>query len=150
MSKPEGPYQMPKRKLKPELEALTHSGPISDKMPYIEGWTEHEIESIAWKNFTWPEMRNHDCTMWDASIIMFSDGRGRFFSHVRTSDADDVWIIKGIALLDNHGIELWRTPKFVGPNMVIDNFHYIFTVDPVFFPAHLFDSIASLIMYHHC
>jgi hypothetical protein len=150
MGETEGPYQMPQRKLKPELEAITHSGPISDKMPYVDGWTDRELESLAFKNFNWPEMRHGDCVMWDASIILISDGRGRFFSHVRTSDADDAWIIKGIALLDNHGVELWRTPKYVGPSMVIDNFHYIFTVDPVFFPAHLFNSIASLTMYHHC
>lgn len=145
-----GPFQMPKTKMKPEYEGITHSGPVSDRLPYVQDWTQGEVDALAFKNFNWPEMRHGDCTMWDASIILFENGSGRFFSHVRTSDADDVWIIRSIALLDSHGLELWRSGKAVGPNMIIDNFHYIFTVDPFFFPAHLFHSIATLTMYHHC
>src|SRR6266511_3164790 len=98
MAETEGPYQMPKRKLKPELEVITHSGPISDKMPYVDGWTDREPESLAFKNFNWPEMRDGDCTMWDASLILFESGFGNFFSHVCTSDADDTWIIRWFAL----------------------------------------------------
>lgn len=150
MDKTEDRYQMPKRKLRPEIEDITHSGPVSDSMPPVDGWTDPVVEGLTFKNFTWPELRHNDCTMWNASLLLISDGTGRFFSNVRTSDADDAWIINWIALRDTHGVELWRTPKFVGPSMEIDNFHYIFTVDPVFFPAHLFDWTSFLTMNHRC
>jgi hypothetical protein len=150
MTETTAPYRMPKTKIRPLIEDVTHSGPVSDDMPNVENWTDRESVAGAFKSFNWPEMRHADCTMHHASIILFENGTGRFFSNVRTNDADDTWLILGIALRDEHGIELWRTPKFVGPNMVIDDFEYIFTIDPVFFPAHLFTSISFLTMYHHC
>jgi hypothetical protein len=141
---------MPKMDFTPELEEVTHSGPISKRMPYVDGWTDRESDALAFKNFSWPEMRRGDCTMWNASMILIEDGTGRFFSNVRTSDATDVWIIRSIALLDNHGLELWRSGKAVGPNMILDNYHYIFTLERFFFPAHLFRSVAQLSMYSSC
>jgi hypothetical protein len=138
----------PPRKLKPLIEQINMSGPESIDAPD----DDHSVDAdySAYKYWNWGDIRVNDCTMHNAGLIIFDDGTGRFYSEVRTSDADDVWIIRALSFVDNHGIELYRSPKYDGPNMVIDNYVYIFTVDPLYFPAHLFASIASVNMTSHC
>jgi hypothetical protein len=106
-----------------------------------------EIDSGQW---SWGDIHQNDCAMTGAFLILRSDGTGRFGSFVQTSDATDVWLVRGLALLDNHGVELWRIPQFNGPEMTQDNHQYAFFNENLFFPAHLFPFIISIRMYYHC
>jgi hypothetical protein len=64
---------------------------------------------------------------------------------------DRIWLIAVIMIASGLiRIELYRSPKYDGPNMVIDDYVYILTIDPLYFPAHLLAWIASVNMTSHC
>ena len=91
-----------------------------------------------------------DCTIKNMSCSFWSDGKARFNADVMSRDSGDVWVFYGgMALLDNNGAELWRSPKLVGPEMSEDQWTLWNQV--FFFPAAWFDSISSAKIYQmHC
>ncbi len=92
-----------------------------------------------------------DCTIENMRIFFWSDGRARFEAHVRSNDSDDVWVFyDGISILDNHDVELWRSPKLIGPEMPWEGQTRDWNQE-LFYPAIWFDSIASAtINQMHC
>ena len=51
-----------------------------------------------------------------AAFWLLSNGRATFNADVQTSDADDVWLVRGLGLKDNNGLELYGIPQLDGPN----------------------------------
>ena len=129
-------------KIKPLTEFITAS-------KYLEA---AELKPVApsFKEFDWDDIHHADCLMTGAFLILRPDGTGRFGSFVQTNDSTDVWLVRGLALIDNHGLELWRIPQFNGPEMTVDDHVYAFFKEDIFFPAHLWPSINSINMIHHC
>jgi hypothetical protein len=81
-----------------------------------EADSTHGVQSFT---LTWDgELHSGDCSMNGMSLTLRSDGTATFFAFVSTDDDDDQWVFfGGISLLDEHGAELWRSPKLIGPNM---------------------------------
>ena len=105
--------------------------------------------NITTNYWTWNTINHGDCKMTNAVLWLSSDGTGRFAAYTITTDDGDVWLVQGLALLDNNGVELYRIPQFDGPRMSWADSYY--PVDQnVLFPAYLFTSIRSIRMYHHC
>ena len=131
----------------PIVEELAHS---DGGQPTIQNEKRVLLDVHGAITFRWPTLRRNDCTMTEAEFTIFPDGRAVWWSYVTTSDADDVWLIRALAFIDVHGVELWRMPQFNGPNMVIDNYDYIFHNPNLAYPAYIFPHVRTINMTYHC
>jgi hypothetical protein len=94
-----------------------------------------EVEAFPqFKLFEWKRISHADCLMTRAELWILSTGQSHFSADVQTSDADDVWLVRSLALKDNNGLELYRIPQFNGPNMVEDDRVYFFIKRRCFTP----------------
>jgi hypothetical protein len=106
-----------------------------------------ETKSVAWPG----NYHVGDCHIYDMSLAVRSDGSATFQAYVESSDDDDVWVFYGgISLLDNHGVELWRSGKLDGPSMPFEDSDYTWTQN-FFYPAQWFSAFSSAkINQMHC
>ncbi len=103
-------------------------------------------DSTSW---TWGTIQSGDCTMTTPSLVLNSDGVGNFVGYVTSPDEGDVWIVQGLALIDNHGLELYRTAQFDStPNLMPGDTIVLPAV--VYFPAYMYPYVNSITMYCHC
>ncbi|MFD5417415.1 DUF6294 family protein [Streptomyces sp. NPDC127069] len=127
-----------------------------DSLKMLEATVEesHEFAALGSKVFTWGRLTAGDCTLKFANMTLWSDGLADFNANVTTSSHNDVWIVKGLALIGSEGHELSRIPKFDGPNMVVSNFDYYISrfrqLNPLSYPTQLFPLITGVTMFYHC
>lgn len=92
-----------------------------------------------------------DCVLQDEMLMIRADGTANFFADVKSSGDDHRWVFHGgISLLDAHGVELWTSPKLIGPPTKWE--HEWATWDENFnFPIVWFDSaVSARINQAHC
>ena len=130
----------------PQIKTTSSSDLLILEKGAVPALDLHDITTNWW---SWNTISDGDCKMTNAVLWLSSDGTGRFAAYTITNDDGDVWLVKGLALLDNNGVELYKIPQFDGPTMSWENSYY--PVDHnVTFPAYLFPYIKSITMYHHC
>jgi len=97
------------------------------------------------------EYRVGECTIQPIRMFFWSDGRTRFEAYVKSDGTGDVFVFyDGIAIKDSNGVELWRSGKLVGPEMIFEGQYTNWNAD-FFYPAMWFDSIAQAqIVTWHC
>ncbi|MCW2900175.1 MAG: hypothetical protein JWO67_2440 [Streptosporangiaceae bacterium] len=91
-----------------------------------------------------------DCTFHWSILWLYSDGQAALQGYVATDSSGDVWIVRGMALLDRNGVELYRIPQFNGPQMDMPDHNYAFNAYPLYYPSYLYPHIVNARMYHHC
>ncbi|MCP1122931.1 DUF6294 family protein [Bacillus sp. 3103sda1] len=111
-----------------------------------------KVMELREKVLSWSGQVYHvgDCTIQNMRCSFWSDGKARFNADVMSSDSGDVWVFYGgMSIHDNHGVELWRSGKLIGPGMSRNQWTLWNQV--FFFPAAWFDSIDSAICHQmHC
>lgn len=90
------------------------------------------------------------CTLFPSSFWVYSNGTAALQGYVATDDSGDVWLVRGMALLDRNGVELYRIPQFNGPQMDMPDHNYVFNAYPLYYPDYLYRYITNARMYHHC
>jgi hypothetical protein len=126
-----------------ELAALG-IGELSDpRGVHADGEPEH---------FTigFPRIDDGDCTLFPSTFWVYSNGTAALQGYVATDDSGDVWLVRGMALLDRNGVELYRIPQFNGPEMDMPDHNYAFNAYPLYYPAYLYPYVTNARMYHHC
>jgi hypothetical protein len=135
------------KKPKPLDLMLANSGKLSKlQKGIIPGLDALDVTTNWW---SWGTINHGDCKMDDAVLYLSSDGTGIFTAYTITTDDGDVWIVEGLGLLDNNGVELYRIPKFDGPRMSFADSYYPVHQN-VNYPAYLMPSVTQIRMYHHC
>jgi hypothetical protein len=128
--------------VEPGAEALSAS---PDRM-------DRPAAPLQWVDF-WDVLSSGDCFCRHTNLRLYSDGLGDFQAFTSTTDSGDVWLFKGLALLNSSGPELFRIGKFNGPRMDLTAHDYFVSrarfSDPLVFPQQLFPLIASVTMYCH-
>jgi len=99
---------------------------------------------------TFRRIDDGDCTLFPSTFWLYSDGEAEFRGAVATDSSGDVWLVRGMALLDRNGVELYRIPQFNGPRMDVTDYNYPFHVYPLYYPSYLFPHVTNAQMYHHC
>lgn len=99
---------------------------------------------------TFPRIDDGDCTLFPSTFYLYSDGEAEFVGVVATDSSGDVWLVRGMALLDRNGVELYRIPQFNGPSMQVTDYNYHFNKYPLYYPSYLFPYVTNAQMYHHC
>lgn len=116
--------------------------------------TEFTDRDLRWKSWTWGRIEIGDCVCRDAELTLYSDGLAYFSAYTSTSDSGDVWLFKGLALLDSNGFELYRIPQFNGPRMEVEGFQYFIIrardSKPLIFPQQIWGLVHGVTMYYHC
>jgi Family of unknown function (DUF6294) len=109
---------------------------------------------LQWLDFYWEVLSSGDCFCRRVSLRLYSDGLGDFSAFTSTTDSGDVWLFKGIALLNVYGEELFRIGQFNGPRMELTAHDYFVyrsrQTNPLIFPQQLFPLIRSVRMHYHC
>jgi hypothetical protein len=141
----------PQRNIKPLTEKIDASEPGK---PAAGSKTAHKREGmhadVQSKTFHWGVITDHHCFLRDAEVTIWSDGRCHFWGRSSTTDAGDVWLIKGLAFLDANGTEMWRMPQFDGDVMTLASFDYFIDRVDLAIPQYIFPFVTSVNMYHHC
>ncbi|MFB7663988.1 DUF6294 family protein [Kitasatospora sp. NPDC056138] len=130
------------------------NGEGSPKMFEATAEETREFAELGRRDFSWGRLTSGDCTLKFARMILWSDGLADFDAIVTISSHNDVWIIRALALLGADGNDLFRIPKFDGPDMVISNSDYYISrfrqLNPLSYPVQLFPLVQSVTMFYHC
>jgi hypothetical protein len=135
----------------PPIEAISGAVDLSDAGP-APAPADIVAADLPSKYVAWPSRYNTgDCAIEHMTLRLWPDGRANFFAHAKSSDSDDVWVFyDGIAILDGHGVELWRSGKLVGPPMIWEG-QWVTWNQNFFFPAYLYDHFGGArIPRMHC
>ena len=90
--------------------------------------------------WTYNDVSAGDCNMHNIKLTINKDGSVIWDSQVSSSGSDDSMGVKGLSLLDNHGVTLWTFGDFWSPT--INNNNIVFK-QVLFYPAHLYKWIVS-------
>ena len=127
-----------------DVEALSA---VPDRM-------ERADEPLQWVDFFWDVLQSGDCFCRRTNLRLYSDGLGDFSAFTSTTDSGDVWLFKGLALLNSNGQELFRIGQFNGPRMDLTAHDYFVSrarfSNPLVFPQQVFPLIDSVRMFFHC
>jgi hypothetical protein len=90
--------------------------------------------------WTYPSIAAGDCNVHQIKVTIFNDGSVQWNSRVSSSGSDDSAGIKGLSLIDNHGVTLWTFGDFWSPTISHNEIAFDNTL---FYPAYLYQWIAS-------
>ena len=144
-------HEKPARhRFKPFTEMVQASEPEQPGRPSKTAQREGMHAAAQFKTFHWGVIAHGDCFMRNAEITIWDDGRCHFFADTSTTDAGDVWLVKGLDFKDANGTTLWTMPQFDGPVMTLANFDYILDREDLAIPPYIFPWVTGVDMHHHC
>ena len=116
--------------------------------------TDRTLFDLQWVYFSWDVLQSGDCFCRHTELRLYSDGLADFSAYTSTTDSGDVWLFKGIALLNSNGEELFRIGQFDGPRMELTSYDYFVirtrSKNPLIFPPQLYPIISGARIYYHC
>lgn len=112
---------------------------------------EHPSGEVASISFSFGRIDESACTLYPSTLTLYSNGAAEFHATgVASDNSGDVWLIRGMALLDRNGVELYRIPQFNSPQLDLEDHNYPWDVTGLYFPPYLYPYITKARMYHHC
>jgi hypothetical protein len=107
-------------------------------------------DGLQSKTFTWNEIRAGDCHEVSGTVLLVSDGRGKFTCTTWTdhTHSGDVWHAS-FTVLDRFGLTLFQFGGFDSPRMNDGGPRYPWEAD-FNYPAQHFDAAVSITQYSSC
>lgn len=95
----------------------------------------------AHATFTWGSLSAGNCNLYDISLTVYNNGVAHWHSRVSSSEGSDSFGIKGLSLLDQHGVTLYTFGDFW--RLTISHNEIQFNKFDLYFPAYWYPSISG-------